>query len=98
MHDVGGRQKTPEGGTVPPPREFPYLRTTRKIEEGQVFTIEPGLYFIEMLLRPHRIGATKDLFDWKLVDRLAPHGGIRVEDDVLVTRDGHRNLTRPFVP
>lgn len=94
VHDVGGRQKSPEGGTVPPPREFPYLRTTRKVEEGQVFTIEPGLYFIEMLLRPHRTGATKDLFDWKWIDRLAPHGGIRIEDNVLVTRDGHRNLTR----
>jgi Xaa-Pro dipeptidase len=94
VHDVGGRQKSPEGGTVPPPREFPYLRTTRKVEAGQVFTIEPGLYFIEMLLRPHRTGATHDLFDWKLVDQLAPHGGIRIEDNVLVTRDGHRNLTR----
>jgi Xaa-Pro dipeptidase len=94
VHDVGGRQKSPEGGTVPPPREFPYLRTTRKVEVGQVFTIEPGLYFIEMLLRPHRTGATQDLFDWNLVDRLTPHGGIRIEDNVLVTRDGHRNLTR----
>ncbi|MBL8861255.1 MAG: Xaa-Pro dipeptidase [Planctomycetes bacterium] len=94
VHDVGGRQKSPEGGTLPPPPEFPYLRTTRKIEEGQVFTIEPGLYFIEMLLRPHRAGATKELFDWKLVDRLSPHGGIRIEDNVLVTRAGHRNLTR----
>jgi len=94
VHDVGGRQKSPEGGTVPPPREFPYLRTTRKVEEGHVFTIEPGLYFIEMLLRPHRTGATKDLFDWKLVDRLSSHGGIRIEDNVLVTKDGHRNLTR----
>lgn len=94
VHDVGGRQKSPEGGTVPPPREFPYLRTTRKVEVGQVFTIEPGLYFIDMLLRPHRTGATKDLFDWKLVDRLTPHGGIRIEDNVLVTKGGHRNLTR----
>ncbi len=94
VHDVGGRQKSPEGGTVPPPRDFPFLRTTRRIEEGQVFTIEPGLYFIEMLLRPHRTGPTRDLFDWQLVDRLAPHGGIRIEDNVLVTRDGHRNLTR----
>jgi hypothetical protein len=32
VHDVGGRQKTPEGGVVPPPRQYPYLRTTRSSE------------------------------------------------------------------
>ena len=52
---------------------------------------------IEMLLRPCRTGATKDLFDWKKIDRLASHGGIRIEDNVLVTKDGHRNLTRAHI-
>jgi Xaa-Pro dipeptidase len=97
VHDVSGRQAAPEGGTVAPPKQYPYLRTTRTIEEGQVFTVEPGVYFIEMLLRPHRTGPTKDLFDWKKIDRLASHGGIRIEDNVLVTKDGHRNLTRAHI-
>ena len=97
VHDVAGHQQEPAGGMVEPPADHPYLRTTRTIEEGQVFTVEPGLYFIEMLLRPHRSGATARHFDWKLVDRLAPCGGIRIEDNVLVTEAGHRNLTRPLV-
>ena len=97
VHDVAGHQKAFEGGRVEPPSEHPYLRTTRTIEEGQIFTVEPGLYFIEMLLRGHRSGPTAQHFDWRLIDRLAPCGGIRIEDNVLVTADGHRNLTRPLI-
>jgi Xaa-Pro dipeptidase len=63
-----------------------------------VFTIEPGLYFIPMLLEEHRTGAHRADFDWGLVDRLTPCGGIRVEDDVVVEADGVRNLTRPELP
>jgi len=94
VHDVGGHQKDPEGGKRPPPPEHPYLRNTRTIEPRQVFTVEPGLYFIEMLLREFRRGEASSRFNWKLIDELAPHGGIRVEDNVVVTEDGHRNLTR----
>jgi Xaa-Pro dipeptidase len=97
VHDVGGHQKAPSGGRVPPPEAHPYLRTTREIEAGQVFTIEPGIYFIEMLLREHRKGGTAQLFDWPLVDRLTPCGGARIEDNVVVTADGHRNLSRPYL-
>ena len=97
VHDVSGRQKAPDGGTVQPPPQYPYLRTTRVITEGQVFTIEPGLYFIDMLLRPFRTGKDDGAIDWSLVERLAPFGGIRIEDNVVVTKTGHRNLTRPHV-
>jgi Xaa-Pro dipeptidase len=94
VHDVGGHLEDRDGAKAPPPREHPYLRNTRAIEPGQFFTIEPGLYFIEMLLREFRSGGASSRFDWKLIDELAPLGGIRIEDNVLVTRDGHRNLTR----
>ncbi len=95
VHDVSGQQTQLSGGTNPPDPKHPYLRTTRVIEEGMLFTVEPGLYFIPMLLREHRDN-TKDL-DWSLIDRLTPLGGVRIEDDLLVTADGHRNLTRPYV-
>lgn len=97
VHDVGGRQKAPEGGSVPPPAAYPFLRTTRRVEEHQVFTIEPGVYFIEMLLRAHRQGPLAQHFSWPMIDRLSAFGGVRVEDDLLVTADGHRNLTRPHI-
>jgi Xaa-Pro dipeptidase len=98
VHDVGGHQKEPAGGTNPPPEKYPLLRTTRTLEESHVFTVEPGLYFIDMLLRDFREGDAKDAFDWSLIDRLAPCGGIRIEDNVVVTAAGHRNLTREHLP
>ncbi len=98
VHDVGGHQTDAKGTRQPPPPEHPYLRTTRVLEEGHVVTIEPGLYFIPMLLEPHRNGADSGAFDWKLIDALTPLGGVRIEDDILVTASGHEDLTRQLVP
>ncbi len=98
VHDVAGRQGAPDGTPTPPPPQHPTLRTTRTIEADQVFTVEPGLYFIPMLLRPFRENEHKARFNWTLIDELTPCGGIRIEDNLLVTVDGHRNLTRPHLP
>jgi len=98
VHDVGGRQASPAGEHSAPPPEYPSLRTTRELAPGHVVTIEPGLYFIPMLLEPFRAGTDAGAFDWKLVDALVPSGGIRIEDDILVTPQGRDDLTRPFVP
>lgn len=91
VHDVGCRL------TEPRP-ENKFLRNTRTIAPGQVFTIEPGLYFIDALLAEARAGAHADSLDWALVDALRPFGGIRVEDNVVVLPEGSaenvRNLTR----
>ena len=35
------------------------------------------------------------LVNWSRVEMLIPHGGIRVEDNIAITKDGSRNLTRP---
>jgi Xaa-Pro dipeptidase len=93
VHDVAGRQVDRTGTIAPPPAAHPALRTTRVIEERHLFTIEPGLYFIPMLLDPYRAEA-KDAIDWKLVDALLPCGGIRIEDDVYVEKSATRNFTR----
>jgi Xaa-Pro dipeptidase len=94
VHDVGGLQASPEGGEIPRPPGHPYLRLTRTLQEGFVVTMEPGLYFIDMLLDEARADARAALIDWDRVERLKPFGGIRIEDDLAVTRDGCENLTR----
>lgn len=93
-HDVGGQQISPEGGVRPPPEAYPALRLTRPVEERQVFTIEPGLYFIPMLLEEARTSSAGREVNWERVEQLAPCGGIRIEDNVVVTAAGTRNLTR----
>lgn len=98
VHDVGGKQLGLDKENSPPPEDFPWLRTVRPLAAGHVVTIEPGLYFIPMLLAGYREGADASAFDWSLVDALVPSGGIRIEDDVLVSASGPVNLSRPFVP
>jgi Xaa-Pro dipeptidase len=92
VHDVGGQQCSELGDQAPPPDNYPSLRLTREIEENQVFTIEPGLYFIPSLLAELRAEAAP--VDWALVDSLQAYGGIRIEDNVRVLADGVENLTR----
>ncbi|HVT42980.1 MAG TPA: Xaa-Pro dipeptidase [Thermoanaerobaculia bacterium] len=94
VHDVGGFMADRTGETIPKPEGHPFLRLTRVVEEGQVFTIEPGLYFIDSLLSELRKSAEAKHVDWQRVDSFRRYGGIRIEDDVVVTADGHENLTR----
>ncbi|SDJ66333.1 Xaa-Pro dipeptidase [Microbulbifer yueqingensis] len=94
VHDVGGHQSAPAGGTTPPPEQFPFLRTTRTVEENQVFTIEPGLYFIDSLLADLKDGQLAGEVHWDKVEQLRPFGGVRIEDNVIVHSDRVENMTR----
>lgn len=94
VHDVAGFHKDRSGCIIDKPEGHPYLRLTRIIEPRMVFTIEPGLYFIEPLLADLKNDANAKYVNWEKVDDFRKFGGIRIEDDVVVTDAGHVNLTR----
>ena len=94
VHDVAGFQRDERGGFIPRPEGHPYLRMTRVLEPGMVVTIEPGLYFIDMLLEELRDKPVSNDIDWNKVAAFRPYGGIRIEDDVMCTDGEPENLTR----
>ena len=59
-----------------------------------VVTIEPGLYFIDMLLDELKAKGQGDSVNWDAVARFKPYGGIRIEDDVVCTDGAPENLSR----
>ena len=94
VHDVGGDLADAAGTRLQAPPAYPRLRLLRQLEPGQVLTIEPGLYFIDSLLEKLRSGALGQRVDWPRIEALRACGGIRIEDNLLVTADGNENLTR----
>jgi Xaa-Pro dipeptidase len=94
VHEVAGFAESDAGGVLPKPEGHPYLRLTRTLQPGMVVTIEPGLYFIDMLLEPLRQGPLSHGVDWKRVEAFHRFGGIRIEDDVVCTDADPVNLTR----
>ncbi|QIW15361.1 Xaa-Pro dipeptidase [Pasteurellaceae bacterium RH1A] len=90
VHDVAGFQQNPRGTRKAPPEVYPSLRCTRDLAENMVLTIEPGFYFIDMLLEPHR---HNHHFNWSKIEALRPYGGIRTEDNIVMRANGAENLT-----
>jgi Xaa-Pro dipeptidase len=94
VHDVAGLAAGPSGGEIPRPPGHPFLRLTRRLEPGFVVTIEPGIYFIDLLLDEARGDGRGRHIRWDAVERLRPFGGVRIEDDVACTGGSPENLTR----
>ena len=94
VHDVGGQFMDISGAANPPPDTHPFLRSTRNMEVGMAFTIEPGLYFIDTLLADQRDGKNHQAFNWSKIETFMPFGGIRIEDDIVIQQEGILNMTR----
>ncbi len=94
VHDVGGLVHDDWGTPHPAPAQHPFLRCTRTVAPGQVFTIEPGLYFIPSLLAELKASDLGKQVNWALIETLLPYGGIRIEDNIIVHAQHNENMTR----
>lgn len=75
------------------------LRMGRRLEEGFVITDEPGIYFIPALIDDWKAsGHCKDFLNFDLLETYKDFGGIRIEDDILITKEGCRFLGEKRIP
>jgi Xaa-Pro aminopeptidase len=91
VRDAGG---TPLRERRHDPKPYPNLRIDLPLEPGLVVTVEPGIYFVPAILGdPETRRRYRASVDWDAVDGLMGFGGVRIEDDVLITASGHEVIT-----
>ena len=75
------------------------LRMGRRLQPGFVITDEPGCYFIPALIDQWKAaGMHKDFLCYDRIDTFKDFGGIRLEDDILITPEGSRFLGKKRIP
>lgn len=75
------------------------LRMGRRLQEGFVVTDEPGIYFIPALIDSWKAsGHCKEFLNYEMLETYKDFGGIRIEDDILITSDGCRFLGEKRIP
>jgi Xaa-Pro dipeptidase len=92
-HEIAGWEK---GVEIPDEPHVRKLRTGRVLAPGIVVTVEPGCYFVPKLYQAAIANpATGKYINAEVAERLRTTvGGVRIEDDILITEDGNRNLSR----
>jgi Xaa-Pro aminopeptidase len=101
VHDMEGlgEQHVGYGDAVQRSTQFGLksLRMARALEPGFVMTVEPGLYFIPQLIDRWKAESRfTEYVNYDVVEKFRAFGGIRIEDDVLVTETGCKVLGRPI--
>ncbi|VAW39857.1 Xaa-Pro dipeptidase PepQ [hydrothermal vent metagenome] len=94
VHDIGGHQSDEDGNILVPPTLHRHLRLTRTLQKNNVVTIEPGIYFIDILLAQAKQTDMSKNINWSRVADFKPYGGIRIEDNIVVQTETPINLTR----
>jgi Xaa-Pro aminopeptidase len=97
MEDLGDIVGYPEGERRSTQFGLSLLRMTRQLEPGFVITVEPGIYFNPVLIdRWQAEGLHRDFVRYDRLEAFHGFGGVRIEDDVLITEDGCRVLGPPI--
>ncbi len=103
VHDMEGLGETlvGYGDELQRSKEFgtAYLRFARTLKEGHVITNEPGIYFIPALIEKWKSEKINIGFiNFKELENYLNFGGVRLEDDMLITKEGSRNLGKERIP
>ncbi|WP_317323357.1 Xaa-Pro aminopeptidase [Leyella lascolaii] len=104
VHDMEGLGQTNVGfdeETRPNLKQFGTnaLRMGRRLQKGFVVTDEPGIYFIPALIDEWKAdGHCKEFINFDLLETYKDFGGIRIEDDILITEDGCRFIGEKRIP
>ena len=103
VHDMEGlgQQYVGFDAEIQPSTQFGTncLRLGRRLQEGFVVTDEPGIYFIPALIDDWKAsGHCKEFINFDKLETYKDFGGIRIEDDLIITKDGARIVGKNVIP